>query len=170
MSASEIKTAVSLARLPNELLRKIFHRSRLSNNAMCAVARTCKHFNEVITPLIYSNVKVRRHINDKRSFGLIQTITNKPTRADLILKLSFTWSDNGSTFGQDQENIVQFLLRRTTRLHTLKLRVSHLKEYPMPFPVVSDAFLDVNPMIALWRVEVSCINITASHEIVWQHE
>ncbi|KAH7350741.1 hypothetical protein BKA65DRAFT_549734 [Rhexocercosporidium sp. MPI-PUGE-AT-0058] len=150
---------LNLGDLPNELLRKIFHRNRLSNDDMCAVARTCKHFSEVATPLIYSNVKIRRYTNNERPFGLIQTITNNPSRADLILKLSFFWVDNGTTFGEDQESIVQFLLRRTTRLHTLKLKVNSVRHHTMPFPVVSDAFLDVNPMASLWRVEISCVNL-----------
>ncbi|KAK0108220.1 hypothetical protein ONS95_003040 [Cadophora gregata] len=152
--------ALNLGSLPNEILSKIFHRNRLSNNDMCSVARTCKHFNVVSTPLVYSNVKARRFVNDERRFSLIQTLKDNPSRANLILKLSFSWADNGTTFGEDQESIVQFLLRRTTRLRTLKMKVTAMKEYPMPIPVVSGAFLDVNPMAELWRVEVSCINIT----------
>ncbi|KAH7420034.1 hypothetical protein BKA64DRAFT_652232 [Cadophora sp. MPI-SDFR-AT-0126] len=154
--------ALSLGDLPNEILRKIFHRNRLSNNDMCSVARTCKHFSEVSSPLIYSNVKVRRFFNDERPFGLVQTLKDNPSRADLILKLSFSWADNGRTFREDQESTVQFLLRRATRLRTLKMKVTASKNYPMPFPVVSDAFLDVNPMTDLWRVEISCVNIAWS--------
>lgn len=155
--------ALELGDLPNELLIKIFHRNRLSNDDMCTVARTCKRFSKVVIPLIYSNVKVKRRANDERNFGLIQTITDNPSRAELILKLSFSWSNNGTTFREDQERIVQFLLRRTTRLQILKLKVITLSQYAMPFPVVSGAFLDVNPMTALRRVEVAYVNITVSH-------
>ena len=158
-----VNMALELGDLPNELLIKIFHRNRLSNDDMCTVARTCKHFSKVAIPLIYSNVKVKRRANDKRTFGLIQTITDNPSRAELILKLSFSWSNNGTTFREDQERIVQFLLRRTTRLQILKLKVITLSQYATPFPVVSGAFLDVNPMTALRRVEVAYVNITVSH-------
>ncbi|KAH9218731.1 hypothetical protein DL95DRAFT_443802 [Leptodontidium sp. 2 PMI_412] len=152
--------ALKLGDLPNELLIKIFHRNRLSNDDMCTVARTCKHFSKVVIPLIYSNVKVKRRANDERTFGLIQSITDNPSRAELILKLSFSWSNNGTTFREDQERIVQFLLRRTTRLQILKLKVITMSQYAMPFPVVSGVFLDVNPMTSLRRVEVAYVNIT----------